>query len=1067
MKRKLMLLLACLYIGIGLVTAQTQKVTGIVISEEDGQPIIGASVLVKGTKIGAITGIDGDFTIPNAPSSAKVLQVSYIGMLTQEVGIKPNVRIVLKADNKMLDEVVVVAYGTASKQSLTGAVASIDAKKLEMRPVTEVTGTLEGVAPGIQVNNTYGEPGNDKASIRIRGFSSINGTNDPLIVVDGSPYGGSLNDINPQDIESISVLKDASSAALYGNKAANGVVLINTKKGKNHKLNFRMNVKQGTYTRGIPEYDKLGMNQWMETMRSGWQSYFEKDAKYSRADAFESSKWVNDDIIFSPIFDKIGEDQFDANGKFIANVKKGYSDLNWVDALERTGYRQEYGVSADAMGDNYDIFSSFGYLNEKGYIIGSDYDRYTARLKANFQPIKWFKTGLSLSGTMGNSNYQSNAKSSYYGNPFYTAGKKAPVYPYYKHNEDGSISTDESGQNIYDTDNYDYLSGRNIIYELKNDISRKNRNSISGQIYGTVSFLNDFAATIKGDLYNANSSNKGFNNPICGDGAANNGRLSKEHSRTREYRFNQELTWGKDFEKHHVDVLVGHESFKHTYNYDFSMKEQMKVSGNTEMSNFSRMSGIEGYSKVYTTESYLSRARYNFDEKYFADASFRRDGSSRFSNPWGNFWSLGASWIISKENFMKSIKWVDNLKLRASYGEVGNDAGVDYYAYKELYYSDINAGIGAFYKTQIPNKKLKWETSGSFDIALEGRLFERFNFSLDYFYKKSKDLLFTVYNPLSAGATSWSSGDDATGMSQYYANVGSVRNSGLEIALDADVLHQNDWKWNVGLNLTTLSNKITKLPGGKDILHGTQNYSEGHSVYEFYTYTYAGVDQMNGRALYNANSALSESKVKSLKAGGEYVTINDKNYVYNTSYAEKDWQGSALPDVYGSISTALSWKNLTLSVLCTYSLGGKVYDYNYQGLMYTTSNGVSALHKDVLKGWTSMPEGMTEASADRLDPKGTPQFDLSSLASTSYGASSRWLSKASYFIIKNINLNYTFPSALVTKWGLGGLSVYGTVENAATFTDRKGMNPQYSFSGSQDNTFVTARVFTLGVNLNF
>ena len=591
-------------------------------------------------------------------------------MQTQEVAIRPHVRVIMKSDNEMLDEVVVVAYGTASRQSITGAVASIDAKKLEMRPVTEVSGTLEGAAPGIQVNNTYGEPGSDESKIRIRGFGSVNGTNDPLIVVDGSPYGGSLNDINPQDIESISVLKDASSAALYGNKAANGVIMITTKKGKSHKLNFRIGVKQGMYTRGIPEYEKLGVNQWMEAMRSGMQSYWEKDAGVTPEDAFEYSKSVNDDIVFSSIFDKNGADMFDENGKFVAKVKPGYNDLDWLDALERTGYRQEYTASADAMGDKYDVFSSFGYLNEKGYIIGSDYDRFTARLKANYQPTSWFKTGVSLSGTMSGSNYQATAYDQYYANPFYTAGQMAPVYPYMMHNEDGSIATDENG-NSYDINNYRYLSGRNIIYEIQNDVNRKERNAVSGQVYGTISFLKDFAATVRGDLYNVNNTEKSFNNPYCGDGAANNGRLSKMHARTREYRFTQELTWGHDFDKHHIDVLLAHESFKHSYNYDFMMKEQMKVSDNIEMSNFAKMTSIDGYTQEYTTESFLSRARYNFAERYFMDASFRRDGSSRFSSPWGNFWSLGASWIISQEKFMKDLTWIDNLKFRVSYGELG------------------------------------------------------------------------------------------------------------------------------------------------------------------------------------------------------------------------------------------------------------------------------------------------------------------------------------------------------------------------------------------------------------
>lgn len=1064
MKKKLTMILASLFLCAGAALAQT-SVTGTVVSADDGEPVIGATVRVVGAdNVGAVTDVNGTFSLVMPKGCAK-LRVSYIGMMTQEVAPKKGkVHVALATEHSSLDEVVVVAYGTASRQSITGAVASVDAKKIEMRPVTSAASALEGAAPGIQINNTYGEPGSDEISIRIRGFGSVNGTNAPLIVVDGSPYGGSLNDINPQDIESISVLKDASSAALYGNKAANGVVLVTTKKGKSGKLNFRLNVKQGMYARGIPEYDKLGVTDYMNVMRSGLQSYYEKRG-YGAEDALAASKNVNRQIIKSSIFED--GDLYDDAGNFVGKIKSGYTDLDWVDALERTGYRQEYGASADTSADKYDVFSSFGYLNEKGYIIGSDYDRFTGRLKANFQPVKWFKTGLTVSGTMSETNYQGTAYSSYYANPFYTAGMMAPVYPYYKHNEDGSVMT-ENGSPVYDTDNSDYLDGRNIIYEIKNNISLQKKISVNGQAYGTVYFLKDFAATVKGDLYTYNNKIKNYDNPVCGDGASNGGRLAMSDYRVNEYRFSQELTWNHNFGLHHVDALVGHESFKHTLEYGYSMKTKMKVSGITEMANFLNMMYIEGYSDEYTTESYLSRVRYNYDEKYFADASFRRDGSSRFSEKWGNFWSLGASWIISKEAFMKDCKWVDYLKLRASYGEVGNDAGVNYYAYKGLYYSDQNAGIGAYYKTQIPNPNLKWEKSGSFDVALEGRLFDRFNFSVDFFNKTSKDLLFKVYNPLSAGSNDWYAiSDSPTGMSFYYANIGSVRNTGLEVAMDVDAIKSKDWKWNVGVNLTTIHNEVTKLPDGKDILSGVRNVSEGHSIYEFYTYTFAGVDQMNGRALYVADPELSEARVASLTKSGNYVTINGKNYVYNTSYAGKDWQGSALPDVYGSVSTSLTWKNLTLSVLGTFSIGGKVYDSNYQGLMYTTTNSASALHKDVLNGWKSAPEGMTEDSPNRLDPNGTPQFDLSSLASTSYATSSRWLVDASYFVIKNINLNYSFPTTITSKLGLTGLNVYGSIENAATFTKRKGMNPQYSFSGSQDNTFVTARVFTLGLNLNF
>ncbi|WP_296259086.1 SusC/RagA family TonB-linked outer membrane protein [uncultured Phocaeicola sp.] len=1001
-------------------------------------------------------------------SSAGTLVVSFIGLETQEVKIQPVMKVVLHSNNEMLDEVVVVAYGTASKQSLTGSVASIDAKELELRPVTSATSALEGTAPGIQVNSSYGEPGSNKTQIRIRGFGSVNGTNEPLIVVDGVPYNGDITDINSDDIESMSVLKDAASAALYGNKAANGVILITTKRGKDSKLNVRVNVKQGIYNRAIPEYDHMGINDWMETMRLGYKRYFMVDKGMDAASASAAASAGLSSIVKTKIFDREGAEWFDTNGKFVAKVLPGYTDLDWLDALQRTGYRQEYGISTDAGNEKYDMFASFSYLNEKGYIISSDFDRFTARLKTNFKPTTWFKAGINLAATMSSSNYADSAESNYFINPFYTAGLMGPVYPYYQHNADGSLILDENGNPQYDVANYDYLDGRNIIYELQNDINRKDRNSITGQVYATVNFLKDFSFTTKGDLYVADLYTKNFNNPVCGDGAANGGRLSQTADKSREYRFTQELYWTHDFNLHHVDVLAAHESFKYSFNTNYFMKEAQKIAGgNTEASNFSKVTYAEGYADEFTTESYLARARYNYNQRYYVDASFRRDGSSRFYHPWGNFWSLGASWMISEEKFMKGIDWINSLKLRASYGEVGNDAGVDYYAYKSLYSSDTNSGMGAYYKTQNANQDLKWETSSSFDIALEGRLFERLNFSIDFFNKKSKDLLFNVYNPLSAGATGWpwnADGTAGTGMSSIYKNIGSVRNTGVEIALDVDAIRTKDWRWNIGLNLTSLHNEITKLPDGKDILNGVQNFSEGHSIYEFYTYTYAGVDQLTGRSLFNADP---EKVTDALRASGDVVTINGKDYVYNTSYAKKDWQGSALPKVYGSINTSLTWKDLTLSVLCTYSLGGKVYDYNYSNIMSTSTASPQALHPDLLNAWKEAPAGMTEDSPNRIDPNGIPAFDLSSYDAFSQGAGSRWLTSASYFAIKNINVGYNIPKSLIKNLGISGLKLFGTVENAVLFTSRKGLNPQYSFNGTQDNTFVSARIFTFGLNLTF
>ena len=1069
MNKRRMLLAACLVAATGWASAQV-RVTGTVISAEDGQPVVGASVIVPGTKLGVVTDLNGNFTL-NVPQGHKDLRVSSIGMESQVVAARENVKVALKNDTKALNELVVVAYGTASKQSITGAVSAIDAKSIQDRPVTNAAGVLEGAAPGIQINNSYGEPGSDEIKIRIRGFGSVNGTNEPLIVVNGAPYSGSWNDINPDDIESMSVLKDASSAALYGNKAANGVILITLKSGANRKLNVRASVKMGAYNRAIPEYDHLGINDWMETMLKGYQRSFEVDQNQDPTTAFASAKAGLGGIVYKSgnnIFDRDPKDWFDANGKFVAKVKPGYNDLDWVDAIQRTGLRQDYNVSADGGSDKYNMFASFGYLNEKGYISASDYNRFTGHLNANFTPTKWFVGGVDLSGTMSESNYSPSAEGSYYSNPFYSAGLMAPVYPYYKHNADGSVIMDENGQPSYDVDNSKDLDNRNIIYQRLHDVNHFNRNVLNGQVYGTVKFLNDFAATVKGNLYLSDDFNKSYDNPICGDGASNGGRIGHVTNRVRDYRFSQQLTWGHSYGLHHVDALLAHESFKHTLWYDYVAKEKQKISGdNIELSNFAQITSADGYQQDYTTESYLGRVRYNYAEKYYVDGSFRRDGSSRFYNPWGNFWSLGASWMISKEDFMKNVKWVNDLKLRASYGEVGNDAGVDYYAYKALYASDLNSGMGAYYISQNPNNDLKWETSKSLDIALEGRLFDRLNFSVDFFNKISDNLLFNVYNPLSAGATDWPWHADNTpgsGMATIYKNIGAVRNTGVEFAMDVDAVRTKDWKWNIGLNLTHIHNEITKLPDGKDILNSYLQYSEGHSMYEFYTYTYAGVDQLNGRALYVADP---EVVTDDLRQQGEVITINGKDYVYNNTYGKKDWQGSAIPKVYGSISTALSWKNLSLSVLCTYSLGGKIMDLNYADIMTTAAASPQALHPDVLKAWQKVPEGMTEDSPNRIDSNGIPAFDLSSWDSFSQGISNRWLVSASYFALKNITLRYTLPTTLVHRLNLGGLTVFGTVDNLAMFTARKGLNPQYSFNGTQDNTFVSARVFTVGINLNF
>lgn len=414
---------------------------------------------------------------------------------------------------------------------------------------------------------------------------------------------------------------------------------------------------------------------------------------------------------------------------------------------------------------------------------------------------------------------------------------------------------------------------------------------------------------------------------------------------------------------------------------------------------------------------------------------------------------------------MKDVDWVNALKLRASYGEVGNNMGVSLYGHMALYTIDKNGGEAALLKKSLSAPDIKWETTQTVDIAVEGTLFNRLNFQIGYFDKRSKDLLFEVRLPLSAGSYPWVDTDNNAPMNlTQYKNIGTVSNRGWEISLNGDIIKNKDWRWNLGVDATFLKNKIVKLPDGKDILHGQQNYSEGHSIYEWYTYHYAGVDQMTGTALYD----IDPDKKESAEAAGALMTINGVDYATATSYAKRDWRGSALPTVYGSITSALSWKNFNLNMLFTYSLGGKTYDGSYASLMGVSESGASgnAYHKDILNSWDGAPAGMTESSANRVDPNGTPRADFYK-SSDLNGVSDRWLTSSSYFVFKNLNLSYSLPTNWMKSIGLEGITVNAGVENLFTLTSRKGLNPQYSFNGGSDDTYVTARVYNFGLSVKF
>ena len=1063
MEKRIKMLFACLFLFVGMAMAQT-KVSGTVLSYEDNEPIVGAAVRVVGTNTGAVTDVNGKFTI-TCPAGKNTLSISYVGMESIEVSARANMRILLKNDAQNLDEIVVVAYGTAKKQSITGAVSSIDAKEIDKRIATSVTGALEGAAPGVQVNNTYGEPGAEP-TIRIRGIGSINGSNTPLYVVDGVIYSGNISDLNSNDIQSISVLKDAASSALYGNRAAAGVVIITTKAGRStSNSSISLKVNHGFYGRGLKEYDRLGVKDWMETSWDAMKHYaMTGSLGLGEAEAAQyATEHLATDVIQNNIFNADPTQLFDANGNLTASVKPGYTDLDWEDNVERTGNRQEYNLDGNYTSDKVSVYSSIGYLKENGYIVGSDFERYTGRVNTTFTPNKWITSGLNVNASISKRHFNDNANGSYYSNPFYVARYMAPVYPYYMHNDDGSILYDEFNQPVYDTTS-PYLDNRNITYEIRKDKDESRRNVIDATAFATINLPYDFSLTVKGNMSRRTNNRTSYNNPEIGDGATNNGRLSAYNYEYNNYTMQELLNWGHDYGLHHVDVLLGHENFHYESKVNYGMNTNMAVDDLFVMSNFLTNSYFAGYDNEYATESYLSRVRYNFDQKYFFDASWRRDGSSRFhkDNRWGNFFSLGASWNAKKENFLKDVKWIDQSRLRVSYGEVGNDAGVSYYAYQALYYIDKNGGNPALMKQSLAANEIKWETTQTFDIALEGRLFDRLNYSIGYFDKRSKDLLFAVRLPLSAGSYPYN--EDDYNMT-IYKNIGTISNRGWEIAFDYDIFKGKKFSWNVGIDATFLSNKIIKLPDGNNILSGLHNYTEGRSLYDFYTYHFVGVDQMTGNSLYT----LDPEKEEAAAAAGELVEINGVKYTNDTAYGLRDFHDTALPTVYGSFHTNLSWNGLSASFLFTYSLGGKTYDGSYQSLMSTNAmSSGSAIHKDALKAWNGVPEGMTETSANRIDPNGIPAMNYDR-SSKNNATSDRWLTNASYLVCKNISLSYSLPKSILNAWnvGINGITLNAGVENLFTITARKGMNPQYSFLGGSDDTYVTSRVFNFGMTLNF
>lgn len=1103
MGKKIFSVMLTLVLGMSMAFAQTRTVTGTVTSAEDGQPVIGASVFVKGaTNVGVVTDLDGKFVLNGVPTSATTLVVSSIGMITKEVPVAAVVNVVLDADSEVLEEAVVtIAYGAAKKSTLTGAISQVNSESIQTRPASNVATVLEGSVSGVQVNSTYGAPGDDP-SIRIRGFGTINGDASPLYVLDGVPFSGNVSDLNPADIESITVLKDAASAALYGNRASNGVILITSKKGSQGKLNMSIDVRQGTYSRGIPEYSRVNAKQWMNV---AWANMYNQRIEAGKTPD-EANTYVYEhlmsDYVIQNIFSVKGnnnptmQELFSTPGSLSADatIKDGYkNDMDWYKAAIRHGYRQEYNINANGANDKSDYYFSVGYLNEDGYVNNSGFERLTARAVINVKPVTWFKTGLNLFGSHQNYENTNGSSDGSYTNAFMYCRNIAPIYPIHVHDYlTGEYILDANGKKMYDGGEYIDADGnlhqtraqyadRHVIWENELNSDRTVRNTLEAIAYAEFYLPYNFTLNITGNLHVRNSNNFTYNTAVIGDGKGSNGRGKRVDYRYKKYQLRQQLNWGQSFGDHTITALVAHESYYFNYDYAYFYKTNEIFPGSPNMSNFTVNVSMDGYQNNYRTESYLGRVRYNYKDKYNLEASFRRDGTSRFhkNSRWGNFWSIGANWMISKEDFMQGLTWINSLKLRADFGQVGNDSGAGYYGYMALYDNEQNANKGAYYIGQLENLDLKWETGQSWGVGIEARLFNRWNLNIEYFDRKNKDLLFDVPLPISAGATTTSGSPTAS----ITRNAGSIANRGFEIETDIDIYRNRDWKVNFGANATFLRNKVTSLPKelnqNNGFTSGNKRIQVGKDRYAFYVYTFEGIDQMTGRSLYKFND--EDYFIKTTIDGVEktfgnpegtectenYVIINGVPYSTNpSSQAKKEFHGSSIPKVYGGFNFNVSYKNFTANAVFTYALGGKLIDGVYAGMM-AAGKTASSQHVDILKSWSGVPAGMTETSANRIDRNGIPVINSDLNSYTHSTSSSQYLVSSNYLTLKNISVSYKLPKTIAKALTMQSITLSATCENLFVKAHRKGLDPQQSFAGSQTNYLVTPRVFSASLNIKF
>ncbi len=1051
-----------------LTFAQDNKISGTV-SDESGLPLPGVNIIIKGTSTGTQTDFDGNYTL-NA-SKGSTLSFSFMGYKTIEklVGNDITIDVTLLEDLAELDEVLVVGYGTSTLRSFTGSAKQIEAEALDRKTVSNVSQALAGEASGVRVINTTGQPGED-ATVRIRGFGSVNGNRDPLYVLDGVPYSGSINAINPTDIESTTILKDAAATAIYGSRGANGVIVINTRKGARNKDEIELDIRTGQNFNGLPRYSTISSPE--EYIGISWE------ALKNRGNAINGSggeAYANERLFSSSGINAAynmwnvdnGAELIDpATGQVRDGVTRKYNPENWEDYAFQASLRTEANLKISGGTDKTRYFTSFGYLNDNGYSVNSDYLRYSVRANIEHKAKDWLSGTLNIGYTNSTSNNGGQTSDS--GSIFWFVDNIPSIYPLYLRDANGNTMPDPHyGGNIYD-----YGEGRgfggltNAIADAHNSISRSKIHNLNGSASIDITFTKDLKLINKFGWNYYNSDYNQQDGPFYGPSAGQNGSIYKNRTDIFSYNLLNMLTYTKKFGSHNIDALAAHEINDWNRQYLYGSKNYLTDPGSTDWNDAIIQTPMSSYNEGYSLESFFGQLNYNYNQTYFLAGTIRRDGSSRFTNgnKWGTFYSFSGAWALSNEDFMRNQNVFSHLKLKASYGKIGDQGGVGFYPGLDMYsVGNLDDKPTLVFDTK-GNPDLTWETSNQFQTGIEFSLGNYLDAAVDYYIKDTENLIF----------------DRRVGPSLGYAiikvNDGSLRNSGLEFDLTAHLVKTQDFYLDLGINGEIVSNELTRMPidpatgEQKNLdIQGRYGRAVGHSIYDFYMREWAGVDPETGlgqwnQYFYDANNDGIVNDGEGISSLTDYLAqypdrAGNISQTTTTTYADatqKFVDKSILPDVRGAFNLATGYKGFQLNVQFLYGLGGYAYDAVYAGLMSNDQAGGNNWHTDIRDRWQN-PGDITDV------PRLSSNYDAN-VSSTS----TRFLTKADYLSLNNIRLAYTISQDYVERMGMSHFTVSLSGDNLGIWSKRAGFNPSSSETGLSDTyTYSPLTSVTLGLNIRF